>query len=68
MSSLDYLSRVVPKRVKVGGDRLTMGHVNLAALCTLQHGVWAASQYLNSIKSNLRVLVLNWYQFIETIF
>ena len=31
------------------GDRFTMGHVNPAASCTLQHRVWAASQYLNSI-------------------
>ena len=29
------------------GDRFTMSHVNLTTSCTLQHGIWAPSQYFN---------------------
>ena len=32
-----------------GGNRFIMGHVNPAAWQTLQHGVWAASQYFNNV-------------------
>ena len=37
--------------MKAGGDRFTMSHVNLVASHTLQHGVWAASQYFNNWKT-----------------
>ena len=35
--------------MKAGGDRFTMGRINLVASRTLQHGAWAASQYLNKV-------------------
>ena len=28
---------------EAGGDGFTMGHINLVAAHTLQHGIWAAS-------------------------
>ena len=31
--------------MKARGDRFTMDHINPVASHTLQHGVWAASQY-----------------------
>ena len=34
-------------RVNTRGDRFIMSPANLAASLTLQHGVWAASQYFN---------------------
>ena len=41
----------MPKCMKARGDRFTMGPVNLVALYTLQHGVWAAFQYFNIFPS-----------------
>ena len=31
--------------MKTGGDRFTTAHINPVAMCNLQHGVWAASQF-----------------------
>ena len=47
--------------VKARGYRFIMGHINPAASRTLQHGVWAASQYFNSnfIKNMRNIAVAN---------